>query len=139
MRIKFQISAESVLHHHNQHPNAISSFHPLLDHVGSKGGQVVKQMAVLSKDGPENVWHGKHDARILEYREAQPTAPVATKAWRDTRNSGKLSICRYVGLVSPRLRRRRLPRPTREFGNRAFLRSSRGRRGGSRIDPTDLV
>jgi len=70
-------------------------------------------MAVLLKDGPEN-------------------------ARRDTRNSGKQATCRCGRRISLRFLKKKLPRLMRGSGNRAFLRSFRGRRGGSRVDPTDL-
>src|ERR1039457_1185712 len=52
MRIEIQTTAEGMLHHHNQHPNTISGFHPLLYHRGSERRHIMEQMAVLLKDWP---------------------------------------------------------------------------------------
>src|SRR5271167_2404455 len=76
MRIEIQTAAEGVLHHHNQHANTISGFHPLLYHRGSECGQVIEEMPVPLKDWPENVWHRKHDACIRDVGEGGPLLPL---------------------------------------------------------------
>src|ERR1039458_10758167 len=72
MRIEIQTTAEGMLHHHNQHPNTISGFHPLLYHRGSERRHIMEQMAVLLKDWPENIWHSEHDACIWDVGESGP-------------------------------------------------------------------
>src|ERR1039457_3254185 len=72
MRIEIQTTAEGMLHHHNQHANTISGFHPLLYHRGSERRHIMEQMAVLLKDWPESIWHSEHDACIWDVGESGP-------------------------------------------------------------------
>jgi hypothetical protein len=62
-------------HHHDQNANTIFLFYPLLHDGGSQCGKVVKQMAVLLKDGPQDPRHRKNKAGIWNIRERRPLPP----------------------------------------------------------------
>src|SRR5437867_3886441 len=94
MRMEIQMPAEGVLHCHNQHASPILNLGPFLDRGSPECRQVVEQMPVLPKDGPENVRHGKDDARIGNVREGRPlltlpqlSGPVST-TWANRRLAG---------------------------------------------------
>src|SRR5207237_7804885 len=93
MAIEIEVSAEGVWHHHNQQPNTIFGFHQLRDDCGSQRRQVVKQMVVLLKYGPENARHRKNKTGIRNIGKSSPLLPLPQErgATPATRTSFRLT------------------------------------------------
>src|SRR5712692_9789801 len=81
-------------HHKEQHAGTVLKFDPSLDHGGSKCRQIVQQVAIDLKNGPELLWHRKTDSEVRNVRQASsylvlPYQPGAVSTyWTGPRFAG---------------------------------------------------
>ena len=57
-------------HYKEQHAGTVLKFDPFLDHGGSECRQIVKQVAIDLKNGPEFLRHGETDSDVRNVRKA---------------------------------------------------------------------
>src|SRR5713101_3090501 len=99
-------------HHKEQHAGTVLKFDPSLDHGGSKCRQIVKQVAIGLKNGPEFLRHGETDSDVRKVRKASsylvlPDEPGAVSTyWASPRFTGVedelLFVCRSIYFHSQR-------------------------------------
>ena len=62
VRIEIQMAAEGVTDHQDYDPRAVLLLGPVLQNSRADCGEIVEQVPILLKDGPENIWHSESNA-----------------------------------------------------------------------------
>ena len=70
------MAAERVCDYQNVKANTISGLHPFLYRCCPDCGQILNQVPVLSKDGPQNIRHRKTEAHVWDIGEGSPLLPL---------------------------------------------------------------
>ena len=76
MAVEVQVAAKGVGNNHDHQPDAVFLPCPLLQHLRTQDGKIVKEMPVLPKQRPEHIRHGEADVGVGDVGKLSPLIPL---------------------------------------------------------------